>query len=75
MLPEHDSAVVRHRNDFLAPVYTLLEFVLLTPPSLRRKAVERLDMAAGVRILGVGFGTGRNPRLNYTTSKDGTKGG
>lgn len=53
---------VRHRYRSLAPIYPFFELVFLLPRGIRNKAVERLRLAAGEKVLKIGCGAGRNLR-------------
>ena len=57
---EYDSPFVRRRYDRLAGIFVLFEWLFLLPRGIRRRAVGRLELKEGDRVLEVGCGTGRN---------------
>lgn len=54
---------VRQRYSRLASIYPLFNVLFWLPLNIRAKAVARLDLKAGDKVLEVGCGTGRNLRL------------
>lgn len=56
------DTVVR-RYDRYAPWYRYLEWTILLAPGFRRRAIERIGLKLGERVLEVGCGTGRNLAL------------
>ena len=69
---EYDPQFVRRRYNKLASFYLVFEWLFLLPPGIRRKAVRRLHLKSGDRVLEIGCGTGRNfPYLVEAIGKDG----
>lgn len=57
---DYDSPFVRRRYNQLARFFVLFEWLFLLPPGIRKRAVGRMEVAPGGRVLEVGCGTGRN---------------
>jgi ubiquinone/menaquinone biosynthesis C-methylase UbiE len=57
---EYDLGFVRRRYNRLARVYPFFEFAFLLPPGIRGRAVKKIELGFGDRVLEVGCGTGRN---------------
>ncbi len=51
------------RYDRYAPWYRYLEWTILLAPGFRRRAIERIRLQPGERVLEIGCGTGRNLQL------------
>ena len=69
---EYEPQVVRRRYDRLASIYVFFEWLFWLPRGIRPRAVTRLDLKAGDRVLEVGCGTGRNlPYLSQAVGPDG----
>jgi SAM-dependent methyltransferase len=69
---EYDLQFVRRRYNKLAPIFVVFEWLFLLPPGIRRKAVRRLHLKSGDRVLEIGCGTGRN--LSYLVEAIGRDG-
>jgi ubiquinone/menaquinone biosynthesis C-methylase UbiE len=60
------------RYDRIAPWYRFGEWTILLAPGFRRRAIARLKLKRGERIVEVGCGTGRNlPLLREAVGSDG----
>lgn len=57
---DYDASFVRRRYNRLAKFFVFFEWIFLLPRSIRSKAVSRLKLRRGSRVLEVGCGTGRN---------------
>lgn len=51
---------VRRRYNRLAPWYRFFDLIFWLPPGIRERAVRKLDLRTGDRVLEVGCGTGRS---------------
>ena len=68
----HDLETVRRHYRWLAPIYPFFELVFLLPRGIRSKAVERVGLSTGDKVLEIGCGTGRN--LGYLSAAVGVSG-
>jgi ubiquinone/menaquinone biosynthesis C-methylase UbiE len=57
---DHDTPFVRQRYNRLARFFIFFEWLFLMPRGIRSRAVSRLELKRGARVLEVGCGTGRN---------------
>jgi ubiquinone/menaquinone biosynthesis C-methylase UbiE len=57
---EYDPQFVRQRYNRLASIYVFFEWLFWIPRGIRPRAVKRLDLKFGDRVVEVGCGTGRN---------------
>ncbi|HEX8565988.1 MAG TPA: class I SAM-dependent methyltransferase [Pyrinomonadaceae bacterium] len=57
---DYDISFVRRRYNRIARFFVFFEWLFWLPPSIRSKAVSRLELKRGSRVLEVGCGTGRN---------------
>jgi hypothetical protein len=49
-----DLETIRRRYSWLAPIYPLFELLLWLPSGIRGRAVERLKLASGERVVEIG---------------------
>ena len=56
----YDTPFVRQRYNRLAKFFVFFEWLFLLPRGIRSRAVSRLEVQSGDRVLEVGCGTGRN---------------
>jgi len=68
-----DPAFIARRYDRFAGLIGLFDRLLFLPPHLRGRAVARLNLKPGERVLEIGCGTGRNfPFLRKSVGPTGT---
>ncbi len=69
---EYKPQFVRRRYNRLASIYIFFEWLFWLPRGIRPRAVARLNLKSGDRVLEVGCGTGRNlPFLTQAVGPDG----
>src|SRR5712691_9111871 len=69
---EYDPQFVRGRYNRLASIYVFFEWLFWLPRGIRPRAVRRLKLKSGDRVLEVGSGTGRNlPHLSRAVGPEG----
>src|SRR6266550_6456479 len=57
---EYEPQFVRRRYNRLASIYVFFEWLFWLPRGIRPRAVDRLNLKFGDRVVEVGCGTGRN---------------
>lgn len=67
-----DIPYIRRRYNRIARLHGLLEWLLFVPPGIRARAVRRLELEPGARVLEIGCGTG--PNLKHLRAAVGPQG-
>ena len=58
--PAYSTELIRRRYNLLAPIYPIFDWVFWLPRGICARAVERMELGPGHRVIEVGCGRGRN---------------